>query len=81
MLFSEHLISEADDIGLSDASTTVKIKHVIPDFAMRTESCRHFLQTYHATIKKLFQKGKFGCGVDWNSTYIAVVCLYKPLTS
>ncbi|XP_063695135.1 uncharacterized protein LOC134826612 [Bolinopsis microptera] len=64
---------------ISETSATVieRVKHEVPDFAMRTEICSHYLQTYRVTIKRKFRGGKVGCGVDWNDTFIVVHCLYK----
>lgn len=66
-----------NDSEMDAMSATIRIRHIIPDFAMRTEVCRHYLQTYRKTIGNRFQGGKVGCGVDWNDTFIVVHCLYK----
>ena len=75
-LFSSAAESRSDS-EIDAMSATIRIRHIIPDFAMRTEVCRHYLQTYRKTIGNRFQGGKVGCGVDWNDTFIVVHCLYK----
>ena len=59
------------------SAAITEISHVVPDFAMRTEICRHYLTTYRVTIQDKFRGGKVGCGVDWNDTFIVVHCFYK----